>query len=487
MAYTIDTKANEEYEVFIRHIPTSSVIGSIPHVHSVEWSTDGRHIFYTVPDDLKRPYKVMRHCITEHYRLDEMLYEEHDPSFFVDIRRTKDKKFLTINSNSKTSSEVHIIEAFVPRPSVPSVKSSSSSSLLSSIVAAALEIGKKDTLFPSNSNVHSSVDLRDIAMPTLRLIHPREPNLEYYVDHVQDRFYIVTNADEAFNYKLVSVADCDPRKANWRTVLPLDPERKIENLDIFEHHFVIYSREKGLPKITVYDGDFLREKKPDEINPSKRFDIPLPEDICTVEPGVNLNFATNRLRFSYSSLITYECTYDYDMDKRELFLLRKKIVKGFPPFNPSEYECSRIFVTLSNSSTAVPMTIVHKKGIPLDGRNPALMIGYGAYGHNVEASFHTEYLELLRRNWVIALAHVRGGSELGVRWYHEGKQLSKRNSFHDFIACAEHLIAQGYTCSQRLTAMGSSAGGLLLGALLNMRPDLFRAMIVKVPFVDGRR
>jgi len=130
------------------------------------------------------------------------------------------------------------------------------------------------------------------------------------------------------------------------------------------------------------------------------------------------------------------------------------------------------------------MTIVHKKGIPLDGRNPALMIGYGAYGHNVEASFHTEYLELLRRNWVIALAHVRGGSELGVRWYHEGKQLSKRNSFHDFIACAEHLIAQGYTCSQRLTAMGSSAGGLLLGALLNMRPDLFRAMIVKVPFVD---
>lgn len=425
LAFTMDTTGGDSFSVHVKDLKTGARLKSdtIPNVVSVEWADDGKTLFYTVPDHLKRPYKLYRHVLGTPINQDELLYEEHDHAFFLHVDRTKDKKFITVMSNAKTTSEVRVI--------------------------------------PSNQPTASPV-----------LIHPREPGLEYYIDHRGDDFLIITNVgNQMKDYAIMRVAEKDVGngREHWQTVLSPSPGTQIEDVDVFSSHIICYERSMGLPQVRVFN-----------LENQEVHLVPLPEALCTLHPGGNGNFHATRFRLSYASPITPECVYDFDIRTRELRLLRSKSVKNF---DPTMFVCNRVQVK-SHDGTGIPLTLVHKKGLPLSSDNPTLMLGYGAYGQPLEADFRAHHLPLLNRGWVIALAHVRGGGELGREWYRQGCQLNKHNSFHDFVACAEHLVSSGYTSPSRLVAKGSSAGGLLIGAAVNMRPDLFRAVIMGVPFLN---
>ncbi|HEU5103714.1 MAG TPA: S9 family peptidase [Roseiflexaceae bacterium] len=300
------------------------------------------------------------------------------------------------------------------------------------------------------------------------VIQPRQPNLEYSVAHHSDRFLIVTN-DQAENFKLAAAPVASPGREHWRDLIPHRPQVLIDGVDIFRDYLVIYEREAGLKRIRV-----------DELSGPSHY-VAFPEPVYTYAPGPNEQFETTTLRFGYSSLVTPDSVIDYDLRERR-WQLRKQdeIPSGY---DQSRYQSERIYVTAPDGAR-VPISLVYRKGFQRDGSNPLLLYGYGSYGYNVDPGFDQKRLSLLDRGFIFAIAHIRGGSDMGRAWYNAGKLLHKRNSFTDLIASAEHLIAGGYTSSARLAIMGGSAGGLLVGASATMRPDLFGAVIAHVPFVD---
>jgi len=289
-----------------------------------------------------------------------------------------------------------------------------------------------------------------------RLMHPRQHKMEYYVEHHSNRFYIMTN-DNAQNFKLMQTSVDKPAKKNWREIL-------------FKDHLVVYERENGLKQMRITD---LRTEKVHYIE--------FPEPVYTYWPGGNPDFNTATLRFTYTSLVTPRSVFDYDMNTRDRELKKQYEVLG--GYQPDEYQSERIFATASDG-TRVPMSLVYKKGLKRDGRNPCYLYGYGSYGASMDPGFDSKRLSLLDRGFVFAIAHVRGGGEMGRPWYEDGKLLNKMNTFTDFISCAEYLITEKYTSTDKLAIAGGSAGGLLMGAVVNMRPDLFEAVVAKVPFVD---
>lgn len=368
----------------------------------------------------------------------------------MDVSQTKDGKYILINCNSKNTSEIHAL---------------------------------------------SSED--ENAKP--RLLRAREPNTAYFADHADDRFYIVTNADSAQNYKIVSSREPSENET-WETILPETLDVKIEDVDLFKDYLVLYERVESVPRIRVCHLSNPREEN--------HF-IPLPHEheICRISPGVNRDYKSHSVRFSISTPLMPEIVYDYDMQTQELHILkeisadshptkktsggrsransRRKDSTGELSFDPELYTCQRVYVPSSTSlGVQVPMTLIHRRDLERNGQNPTLLVGYGAYGTNLEADFELEHLSLLERGWVIALAHVRGGGELGLRWYHDGKGLSKRNTFDDYLSCTNHLLDQHYTNPKRLAGKGVSAGGLIMGYMANEHPSLFQAMIMKVPFLD---
>ncbi|OAD65677.1 hypothetical protein PHYBLDRAFT_153157 [Phycomyces blakesleeanus NRRL 1555(-)] len=364
---------------------------------------------------------------------DVLVFEEPDDSVFVDITSTKDMKFVTINSNSLSSSEVRVIDA---------------------------------TLNVTQQN-----------KPLLRLIKPRVPQLEYYVDHHDSTFYILTNAQKATNFKLVKAPDESVEHSEWEDVITMNPTEKIEDVDIFQpfqNNIVIYGRRDGLPIILCHD-----------LSTKLTHQVDLPGRFCVVSPGTNLEFNTDTFRFSVSSPFAHESTYEYDVEKRKLNPVRVASIQGkyTTRFDKSKYTCTQIHVK-SHDNQDIPVTLIHSKDYEKNSKNPVLMRSYGAYGVSTDPDFKIEHLPLLERGWVIALAHVRGGSELGRPWYEQGKLKHKMNSFRDFIAVAEHLVKTKVTSPDHLAAIGTSAGGLLVGSVLHMRPDLFRALVLRVPFVD---
>ncbi|KAI7861602.1 prolyl oligopeptidase family-domain-containing protein [Spinellus fusiger] len=314
-------------------------------------------------------WQVYLHRIGTHQEEDVLVYEEKEDTVFVDITSTKDKKFITINCNSLSSSEARVIDATLKR-----------------------EQGQP---------------------PTLRRIKARVPGLEYYADHHGSTFYLLTNAHGATNFKLVRFPDTLIEDAVWEDVITMKETDKIEDVDLFQNFIVVYGRREGLPIILCYD-----------VTTRTAHTVDLPEQFCVISPGTNLDFTTDSFRFSLSSPFTHESTYEYDMTHRQL----------------------------------KPIRIPH-----MQGRNPVLMRSYGAYGISTEPDFRIEHFPLLERGWVIALAHV---------------------SFKDFISVAEHLVHTKVTSPSSMAAVGTSAGGLLVGAMLHMRPDLFKALVLKVPFVD---
>jgi len=293
---------------------------------------------------------------------------------------------------------------------------------------------------------------------------------EYYVDHHTDRFYIRTNEGGAKNFKLVTAPVNDPARKNWKELMPHSKDVMIEDIDLFKNHLVVTVREKGLPELRITD---LRD--------NKTHDLEFPEPAYTAALNVNKEFDSTTLRFSYQSLVTPASIYDYDMRTRERQLVKQTPVLG--GYDPAQYKSERVHAVASDG-TRIPISLVYKKDLQRDGKRPMLLQAYGSYGYPHPVAFTSASLSLLERGVVYAIAHIRGGGEMGKEWHDQGKMMNKKNTFTDFIASAEYLVNEKYTSKDRLVITGGSAGGLLMGAVTNMRPDLFKAVVSHVPFVD---
>jgi oligopeptidase B len=351
---------------------------------------------------------------------DDLVYEEKDELFNVVSTRSRSGNFIFVTSDSFTSSEVRYITS--SRPNDP-----------------------------------------------YKLVLPREANHRYYVDHHGDLFYIRTD-ENAKNFRLVSAPVSDPGKKNWKEVLPHRKDVMLEDTDFFADFYVAYERENGLQKMRVTD-----------FKTNKSHYVEFPEPVYSAFPIFNLEYNTTRLRFAYQSFVTPSSIFDYDIGTHKRTLLKQTEVLG--GYDSSQYKSERIYATASDG-TRIPISLVYKKSLTMDGKRPLLLQGYGAYGIPSNAGFSSNRLSLLNRGMIYAIAHIRGGGEMGEVWHDQGKMMMKRNTFTDFIAAAEHLVAEKYTSSDRLIITGGSAGGLLMGAVINMRPDLFKAAVVQVPFVD---
>ena len=350
----------------------------------------------------------------------DLVYEDKDELFDVYGGRTRDRQMIFIVSGSKTSTEYRYIPADKP-------------------------------------------------MEAPKVILPREAEHEYSVDHRGDLFYIRTNQG-AKNFRLVTAPVSDPRKQNWKEIIAHRPEVKIDDIDLFANHLVVTEFENGLQQLRVVD-----------LKTNKSHRLEFPEPVYTASVGVNPEFNTRTLRFAYQSLVTPASTFDYNMDTRQRTLVKQNEVPG--GFDKANYKSERIFATASDG-TRIPISIVYRKGTKMDGKNPLLLYGYGSYGISITPTFSSNRLSLLDRGVVFAIAHIRGGGELGEPWREAGRMMNKKNTFTDFISSAEYLISQKYTSSDRLVIQGGSAGGMLMGAVVNMRPDLFKAVVAQVPFVD---
>lgn len=422
LAYSTDTDGSEVYTLRVLDLASGELLADeIRNTHnSAKWANDNRTLFYTTLDATQRPYRLYRHVLGRDPRHDTWLFEEPGQAFRLAIDKTKSKRFLILRLRSNTTSELHYLEADRPEES-------------------------------------------------LRLFQPRQPGLEYYLSHHDERFFILTN-EEAPNFRLFTAPVSDPSRHGWREFLPHRENVQLEGVEVFRDHLVVYEREDGLRKIRISDteGNGIHY-------------VDFDEPAYTLKPGWNPEFDSSQLRFRYNSLVTPESVFDYDLNRRTRTLLKRYEVLG--GYAPSQYKSERLFAE-SPDGARVPISLVYKRSLRRPGGNPMLLYGYGAYGHSTDAAFSSRRLSLLDRGFVFAIAHVRGGKEMGRCWYEQGKLLHKKNTFADFIACAEHLIREGYTRPEKLAIYGGSAGGLLVGAVLNERPELFASAIASVPFVD---
>ena len=423
LAYSVDTSGAESFTLYVKELATGALLAEtlVNLSPSVAWANDSRTLFYVVLDEARRPCRLYRHRLGGGPAEDALVHFEADESFYLDIHRTRSHAFLLLELASHSTSEVRFVSA--DRPEEP-----------------------------------------------FRTVEPRRAGVEYGVSHHGDRFFIATN-DGAPNFRLVSAPVANPSRERWTEVLPHRPAVKVDSADAFRDHLVVYEREAGLRQIRVLDlargGDHL---------------VAFPEPVYTVRQHENPEFDTTLLRFTYTSMVTPAEVVDYDMAARSWTVRKQTEVLG--GYDPARYRTERLFATAPDG-TRVPVSLVYQ--LPLErpgGPRPLLLNGYGAYGVSFDPAFSSSSLSLLDRGFVVAIAHVRGGEELGRPWYDGGRLLNKPNSFTDFIAAAEHLVAEGLTSPERLAIAGGSAGGLLMGAVTNLRPDLFRVVLAEVPFVD---
>ncbi|MHC5022895.1 MAG: S9 family peptidase [Planctomycetota bacterium] len=430
LAYATDTSGYETVSISIKDLDRDRTLqDEVPKAApwGVTWAADGLTVFYLKTDETKRPNRVYRHRVGSDPAQDELVLREDDPRFSMFLGRTRSDEFIIIGSSSTTTSEIWFIRTSSPGDAP-------------------------------------------------RVIRPREPGVRYSVDHQRPRdgdlgdglFFIVTDAGDAPNYKLVTAPVSAPDA--WTTLIPHSPDVFLRSVIVFREHLVLSERRGGYSALRVHrlaDGD--------------EHLVELPESVATVWPGRNEVYDTSVLRFRYTSPVTPASVFDYDMNTRERTLLKRQEVLG--GYDAAAYETKRLYAVAPDGER-IPISIVHRRGLELDGDNPCLLYGYGSYGASMDPRFSSNNVSLLDRGFVYAVAHVRGGSEMGRRWKEGGRLLDKRHTFTDFIACAEMLIESGYTTPRRLAIRGGSAGGLLIGAVLNLRPDLFAAAHAAVPFVD---
>lgn len=422
LAYSVDTAGSELYTLYFLDLKTRERYPEAiaETYYSLEWANDSRTVFYTQVDSTNRPYKLFRHVVGTPATDDVLVYHEADDSYFLGVGKTRSDAYLLMSLESKITSEIRYLKADDPQGE-------------------------------------------------FQVIQARSHGMEYGVDHHGDYFYIVTN-DDAVNFKLVKTPVTAPAKPNWETVIPHRDDILLSGISAFVDHLVIYERQGGLPTVRVQ-----------KLSTGQEHSLTFPEPTYSVWESNNPEFNTNILRFSYSSMITPSSVFDYNLDTQERELKKQTEVLG--GYDRIQYASEWISATAADG-VQVPISIVYKRGMTKDGNNPLLLTGYGSYGMSYPVSFSSNRLSLLDRGVIIALAHIRGGSELGRQWYDNGKFLNKKNTFTDFITCAEYLIQTGWTGRDRLAISGGSAGGLLMGAVINQRPDLFKAVVADVPFVD---
>ena len=421
LAYTTDNVGFREYKLHVRDLPSGKDFPeTVEKVSSVAWAADNKTLFYTVDDHAKRPYRLYRHVLGTDPKSDTLVFEEKDEMFRVGVFRSRSMKVVFLVSGSHTADEWQYLPADKPAGS-------------------------------------------------FTMISPREKDHEYAVDHRGDLFYIRTNKG-CRNFRVVTAPVASPGESNWKEMLPCRPAVMVSGLSVFAGHAAISEREDGLPRIRIID---LAN------NAAHRVDFP--EPVYAVFTQNNEEFDTKLLRLSYQSFTTPPSVYDYDMATKERKLLKRTEVLG--GYDPEKYQSERRYATASDG-TKIPISLLYKKGFVADGKAPLWLNGYGSYGSPSFATFNSNRFTLVDRGFVFAIAHIRGGGEMGKPWHDAGRMMSKKNTFTDFIAVAEQLIADKYTSKDRLVIEGGSAGGLLMGAVTNMRPDLFKIVVSRVPFVD---
>jgi oligopeptidase B len=421
LAWSADREGDEVYELRFRDLATGTELPDVvPGTHyGSAWASDNRTFFYVKPDETQRPFQLWRHVLGTPTEDDVLVHQEDDERFFLGVGTTKDDAFILLHLGSKVTDEVWFLRADEPTGD-------------------------------------------------FTVVQPREQDVEYGVEHHGERFFVVTNADGAEDFKLMEAPDSAPGRANWTEVVPHRPGIKLGGIDVYADHLVLFERTAGVRRIRVQrlsDGD--------------EHLIDQPEEVSTASGG-SAEFDTNVMRYGYTSMVTPSSVFDYDMDTRERTLLKQQPVLG--GYDADRYATERQWATAPDGTT-VPLSLVYRKDRAAGG--PALLYGYGSYEASMDPGFSSIRLSLLDRGFVFAIAHIRGGGEMGRRWYLDGKLLQKRNTFTDFIAAAEHLVAEGWTTPDRLAIRGGSAGGLLMGDVVNERPDLFGAVVAEVPFVDA--
>lgn len=422
LAFSTDTDGDEEYVLQIKNLETGELLPDriLRTYYSVAWAADNRTLFYNVLDEAKRPHKVYRHRLGTRPQTDVEVFHEPDEKFTVDVAATRSEAFILLNVESATTSEVRYLNAWN-------------------------------------------------AEGTFAVFAQRQHGVEYSLEHHSNWFCVRIN-DTGRNFRLVAAPVEDTSRENWKELIAHREDTLIESAEAFAEHLVVVHRQGG-----------LRQYRIDGLKTGETHLVPFPEPAYHTNPVANAEFRTNLLRFSYQSMVTPPTVYDYNMDDRTRELKKQEPVLG--GYDPENYVTERLEATAPDG-VKVPMTVVYRKGLLKDATNPTLLYGYGAYGINCEPRFASARLSLLDRGFVFALTQTRGGSELGKRWHDDGKMTKKVNTFTDFIACAEYLIREKYTSSSRLAIEGGSAGGLLMGAVVTQRPELFHAVMAHVPFVD---
>ncbi|MCM5663537.1 S9 family peptidase [Galbibacter mesophilus] len=424
-AFGVDTLSRRKYTLQVKNLETGEIypLKIENTTGGSTWANDNKTLFYTRKDEQTlRSDKVYKHVLGQQKPEDELVYHEEDDTFNAFVYKSKSKKYIIFGSGSTLTSEFSFLDADNPN-------------------------GK------------------------IKVFQPRERGLEYSIAHYQDSFYVITNADKATNFKLMKTSVENTSKENWKEVIPHREDVLLEDIEIFKDYLVVSERSNGLNKIKVqrWDGN-------------KEYYIPFDNETYTVFTSTNLEFDTDTLRYVYNSLTTPASTIDFNMETKEKVVKKEQEVLG-GKFDKDNYTSDRVWAT-AKDGTKIPISMVYKKGIKKDGKNPLLLYGYGSYGATIDPYFSTVRLSLLDRGFIYAIAHIRGGEYLGRKWYEDGKLLTKKNTFTDFVDCSEFLIKENYTSSEHLYAMGGSAGGLLMGAVINLAPELYNGVIAAVPFVD---
>lgn len=423
MAFGIDKVSRRQYTIYIKNLETGEILkDEIKGTGSnIVWGNDNKTLFYTSNNPVTLlSEKIKKHIIGTDASADVPVYEEKDQSNYIGVYKTKSRKYIVIYSQATLSSELRILDADTPGGS-------------------------------------------------FKVFQPRMKDVLYEIDHSGDRFLVVTNLD-AKNFKLMETPVDKTGKENWKDVIAHRPDVLLEGVSVFKDYWVITERKEGLLKLRIR-----------ELASGAEHYVDFGEPTYSANVSANPEFNTTTLRYNYASLTTPSSVYDYNMQTKEKKLMKETPILG--GFNKADYVSERIYAT-AKDGTKVPISLVYKKDTKKDGSAPLLLYGYGSYGASMDAYFDNSRLSLLNRGFVFAIAHIRGGQEMGRQWYEDGKMMKKKNTFTDFIDCGEYLINQHYTSKGHLYAMGGSAGGLLMGAIANMAPDLWNGIVAQVPFVD---
>ncbi|SDS63299.1 oligopeptidase B [Gillisia sp. Hel1_33_143] len=425
IAFGVDTVSRRKYTIRIKDLESGELLKEEIHTTTggSTWANDNKTLYYTKKDEQTlRSNQIFKHILGTDPKHDVLVYEEHDETFNTYIYKSKSQEYLIIGSHSTLTSEYRILDANDPEGE-------------------------------------------------FKVFQSRVRGLEYGISHYKDHFYVLTNEGGAINFKLMKTPVTDTEIQYWEEVIPHRDDYLLEDIDIFEDYLVVSERNNGLNKIKITRWDT-----------GESFFVPFDNETYTAYTSINPDFETDILRYTYNSLNTPTSVVDFNMATKEKTVLKEQEVLG-GNFDKDNYQTERIWAD-AEDGTKIPVSLIYKKGIKKDGSNPLLQYAYGSYGSTIDPYFSTTRLSLLDRGFIYAIAHIRGGEYLGRKWYEEGKLLQKRNTFTDFIDVSKYLIDQNYTSNKHLYAMGGSAGGLLMGVIINMAPQLYNGIIAAVPFVD---